>query len=387
MSVSTAEIDPPAHSELTAPLPAVGRRQPCPLDMVEEFCSRFVYATQAERDALAVWIAHTYVYELYGYSPRLGVFAKKENSGKSTVLKMVLALANKPVKTMNASPNAIYAIISQQHPTLALDESDNIFGSTGQGEKGRLLRGIANEGVEEDGVVLRMVGGAPVQFPVFGPMAFAGIGQLPKTMMSRCVLMNLEQAPEGSIQPYDKALYAGEAVKIKQALKAWVTSRGAELNLTPPMPEGFYNRAGQIWTVMIGIGDAAGPVWGKRIRDAAMEIVLGTTATTKLSPAEDLIAAISDLTLESDFLPTSDLIKLLQTAKENGRILWCDWLGEPMVAAKQLALLLRPYGVEAIQKWVANENRRGYMAADFHMWNGNTTPIATETGRAITEAE
>jgi Protein of unknown function (DUF3631) len=375
------------ESPLTAPVIAVGRRQPCPLDMVEEFCSRFVYASPAELDALAVWIAHTYVYAGYGYSPRLGVFAKSENSGKSTVLKMVLALANKPVKTMNASANAIYAIIAQQHPTLCLDESDNIFGKTGEGEKGRVLRGIANEGVEEDGVVLRMVGGAPTQFPVFGPMAFAGIGQLPKTMMTRCVLINLKPAPEGIIQPYDKGLYVGEAAKVKEALQSWVTSRGAELNLYPDMPEGFYNRAGQIWRVMVGIGDAAGPAWGKRIRDAAMEIALGVTSETKLSPAEDILATVSDLTLESDFLPTSDLMKLLQQAKENGRIKWCDWVGEPMVGSKQLALLLRPYGIESQQKWLDGENRRGYYAADFHLWNGNTAPIATETGRTIAEAE
>jgi hypothetical protein len=355
--------------------------------MVAEFCSRFIYAKPAEIDTLAAWIAHTYVYRGFGYTPRLGVFAENENSGKSTVLKMVLAMGDKPIKTMNASANAVYAIIAQQHPTLCIDESDNIFGKTGSGEKGRVLRGILNEGVEEDGVVLRMVGGAPTPFPVFGPAAFAGLGRLPKTMMSRCVIINLKQAPPDTIQQYDRRLYGAEGAKVKEALQAWVTSRGAELNLDPALPDGLYNRAGQCWRVLISIGDAAGPVWGKRMRDAGLELVLGQTATTRLSPAEDLIETVVKYALPSAFMPTTDLINLLRMAKEEGHILWCEWLADPIVAARQLASLLRDYGIEAKQKWLDGENRRGYYAADFHLWSQNSNPIEVQAGRSLAEAE
>ena len=376
-------------SDLAAAPPSSPQRpRPCPLDEIAQFISRFIYAKPCELDALAVWIAHTYVYNAFAYTPRLGVFAEQENAGKSTVLKMILAMGNNPVKTMNASSNAIYAIIAQRHPTLLIDESDNIFGRTGSGDKGRVLRGILNEGVEEDGVVLRVVGGVPTPFPVFGPAAFAGIGQLPKTMMSRCVLMNLKPAPEGSIEPYDKQIFAGEANKIKEALKAWVTSRGAELNLYPPMPAGFYNRAGQIWRVMISIGDAAGPAWGKRIRDAALEIALKITATTNITPAEDLIQTVADNTLQSDFLPSADLIKMLSRAKEDdNRILWADWLSDPILAARQISAMLRPYAIESKQKWLDGENRRGYFAADFHLWAQEKPPVEDEADLEVLDTE
>jgi hypothetical protein len=372
------------NEALTAPMQPIARPKPCPLDDVAEFCSRFIYAKPCEIDALAIWIAHTYVYTAFGYSPRLGAFAPKEGAGKSTVLKMALALANKPIKTMNASHNAIYSIIAQLHPTLLFDESDNIFGKNGSGDKGRLIRGILNEGVEEDGHVLRVVNGTAEQFPVFGAAAFAGIGQLPKTMMSRCVLINLKEAPiDAGIEQYDKALYAGEAAKIKEALQAWVLSRGAELNLYPEMPDGFYNRAGQIWRVMVSIGDAAGPAWGKRARDAAMELALGITSKTKMSPAEDLIQVVASYTLESVFLPTTDLIDLLRTAQAEGQILWASWLVDPIIAARQISNMLKPYGIESKQKWLEGENRRGYYAADFHLWARPDEPIAAEVGRTI----
>jgi hypothetical protein len=347
-----------------------------PLDEIYAFVSRFIYASEAELVAITLWIAHTYVYKLYFATPRLGVFAPGEDSGKTTVLRMLLALACNAVMTPNASAPSIYKIIEQEHPTLCFDEADGIWGKSGTGERGRVLRGILNEGAYQDGFVLRVVGNDVVRFPCFGPAAFAGIGKLPKTMMSRCVEVHLLQAPmTAEIDDYEPDLYRAEAKRIREGLREWLTDRGPELNLRPEMPHQMFNRQKQIARVLVALGDLASEEWGKRAREAVLELFCNITGKPHISTGMEFIQTVAAATQPDAKMPTGELIKMMATQRKlHGRCAWADWLEEPTVAPRKIAALLRPYGIETQQFWLNKENRRGYAAADFHMWAKEEDP-------------
>jgi hypothetical protein len=345
-------------------------KEPCPLDVVREFVGRFVYASDAELDILTVWIAHTYVFQAYYATPRLAVMAPMKEAGKTTVLNMIAALGKDAIVTMNASAAALYAIIDQEHPTICFDETDNMWGATGQGSRYREQLSILNNGYTQDGFVLRSRSGSAYRYPVFVCAAFAGIGKLPDTLASRSIPINMRPVPDTvDLQEYEPDLFRGEAARVAEILQSWLAERGPELDLQPDMPEGLRSRRRQIMKVMIGIGDLAGNSWSARIRQACREVVLGISRTAKVSPAEELIRIITSVTGQGIFLPTGDLIALLKLQRDHdSKISWATWLDNPIIAARQIANILKPYGIETQQKWLDGENRRGYNTSDFHMW-------------------
>jgi hypothetical protein len=343
---------------------------PSALDVTREFVGRFVYASDAELDVLAAWIAHTYVFEAFYATPRLAVMAPIKEAGKTTVLNMIVALAKNPIKTMNASAASLFAIISQEHPTLCFDETDNMWGASGTSGRYREQLGILNEGYTQDGYVLRSRQGVGTKYPVFVAAAFAGIGQLPDTLRSRCIPINMKVVPDNvELEEYEPDMFRGESMRVAEMLGSWVTSRGPEIDLQPRMPEGFRSRKRQIWKALIAIGDLDGPLWGSRIRQAAREIGLNISRTAKISPAEELIKLVASFTESSAFIPTGELITQLKFQRDvENKIGWATWLDNPIVAARQIANMLKPYGIESGQQWLDGENRRCYSAADFHVW-------------------
>jgi uncharacterized protein DUF3631 len=374
-----------APDALLASLQPKPRPVVTPLDEVVAFCSRFIYATKAEIDTIGGWILHTYVYNLYYMTPRLIVRAKDEDSGKSTVANISKALCRDGVITGNASTPAIFKLIAMRHPTIIFDEADNSFGAAGQGQQGREKRGIFNMGAYQEGSVLRVVDNVPTEFPCFGPAMFAGIGTLPKTMMSRGFDIELHQKPASAeLEDWDPSLYGEEAKRIAALVEDWITSRGPELNPWPEMPKELNNRKCQKWRSLISIADGISFEWGQRMRAASLELECGISATSRLSTGEELINTVAELTLSSQKIPTGDLIVLLRQARdEQGKCKWATWLHDPILAARQLASILRPYEIGTHQFWIDGENRRGYLAADFHLWANEDTPIATSTGREM----
>jgi len=152
-------------------------------------------------------------------------------------------------------------------------------------------------------------------------------------------------------------------------LKSWVTARGPELDLQPIMPEGLKSRKKQIWKVIVSIGDLDGPKWSARLRNASREIALNISRTARISPAEELISLIASVAQPDVFMPTGDLVALLKFQRDHeNKLGWMTWLDNPIVAARQIANILKPYGIESQQRWLDNENRRGYNIADFAMW-------------------
>lgn len=344
--------------------------EPCALDVVREFVSRFVYASDAELDIITVWIAHTYVYEAYYATPRLAIMSPVFEAGKTTVLNMIIALAKNGILTVNASGPSLFAIIGQEHPTLCFDEADNMWGENGEKARYRDQLAILNSGYTQDGFVLRSQNGSAKKHPVFVVAAFAGKGKLPDAMMTRSIPIKMMPLPSNiEVEDYEPDLFRGEAARVAETLQNWLAERGPELDLQPIMPDGLKSRKRQIWKVMVAIGDLAGNEWSSKIRQAAREIALGITRTAHVSPAEELIQLVASVTQQDTFLPTGELINLLKLHRDHdNRLSWAVWLDNPIIATRQIANMLRPYGIESQQKWLEGENRRGYHAGDFHMW-------------------
>ena len=125
---------------------------------------------------LAIWVAHTYLYERFKYTPYLSIQSAMPRCGKSRLLEL-LALFSKGRPPVMACPTA--AVLFRRPPgPLFLDEVDTLR-SSDRTEHGTIIQ-ILNHGYVAGGVVERTEqtssGGWSVRrFPVFWPKCFAGL--------------------------------------------------------------------------------------------------------------------------------------------------------------------------------------------------------------------
>ena len=91
-------------------------------------------------EVLALWVVHTYAYDLRGVSTYVGVESPVKRCGKTTLLSVLSELVSRPVVAANISSSAFFRVIEEARPTLLIDEADTWL----QGNE--MLRGILNSG-------------------------------------------------------------------------------------------------------------------------------------------------------------------------------------------------------------------------------------------------
>jgi hypothetical protein len=154
--------------------------------------------------------------------------------------------------------------IARETKTFLLDEIDNTA------VKGSLLS-ILNEGFSKKGTIPRVVEGKTVEFPIFAPVAFAGIGRLPNqaaALVTRCISMVIHPALEGEAHRLDlmNETLMEAFRELNDGIIEW--ARGVNLNTDPEMPKGFYGRRADVWRVLFSIADSLDR--GDVAREAAM---------------------------------------------------------------------------------------------------------------------
>ena len=110
------------------------------LDILAALLSRFVVLPARAAEALALWILHTYAFQLRDISTYLGVESPLKRCGKTTLLALLGELAHRPIAAANVSPPAFFRVIEDLAPTLLIDEADTFLPGNDQ------LKGILNSG-------------------------------------------------------------------------------------------------------------------------------------------------------------------------------------------------------------------------------------------------
>jgi hypothetical protein len=76
---------------------------------------------------LAIWAAHTHAIDCFATTPYLHITSTEPSSGKTRVLELLELLVRDPMRGSNLSLAVLYRAIDQLHPTLLLDEVDNLL--------------------------------------------------------------------------------------------------------------------------------------------------------------------------------------------------------------------------------------------------------------------
>ena len=110
------------------------------LDEVAGFVRRFVVMSEAQADAVALWVVHTHAFDAAEQTPYLAISSAEKRSGKTRLLEVLELLVARPWLTGRVTAAVLARKVDAERPTLLLDESDAAF--KGEKEYAEALRGL-----------------------------------------------------------------------------------------------------------------------------------------------------------------------------------------------------------------------------------------------------
>ncbi|AYN40161.1 DUF3631 domain-containing protein [Streptomyces dangxiongensis] len=358
----TAPVETPAPD----PEPTVGSAL---LDELRAQIAKFVILPSPEAlDAVTLWVAATHLQPAWQHAPRLAVVGPAKRCGKSRLLDVLTETVHEPMLTINTTPAAVFRSITEEPPTLLVDEADTIFGTPKMAEKNEEMRGLLNAGHQRNRYVTRVVGNdhTPHRFATFAMAALAGIGDLPDTIMDRSVVIRMRRRAEGErVKPFRSRRDTPALHDVRDRIAAWARPLLDEAaDLEPEMP--VEDRAADTWEPLVIVADLAAGPWPRRAREACARMVTSEVEVEEEQPGGARILAdirrIFFAQREVDSLSTEELLHHLLQNTESP---WAEW-GRHGLTSRNLSDMLRPFDIRPGNVRLADgTQRKGYMRNKF----------------------
>jgi hypothetical protein len=323
---------------------------------------KYISMKDYEFVAVALWIMHSYRIMDFTHSPKLLLLSPVRGCGKTTVLRMLVRLSQDGMMAGSVTAASIFATINAAHPTILLDEGDNLnFG------RDKDLKSVVNTSHERDHMVMR--GRPPEYFSTYCAMAIAAIGALPLPLMQRSVIVHMERAPV-QLPRFNPDVEGGDETNaMVRRLRIW--GHNAKLNSDPELPDFARHRFRDNWRPLISIADALDV--GKEAREAAL---IHYQTTVEEDPAVILLRDIRDIFKGyfDDRMASAEIIERLHQIETSP---WMEWRGSHYdqharpLTQQGLADLLRPFKIRPRTAWPTGKPRsqtksaKNYFLADF----------------------
>jgi hypothetical protein len=367
----------------TAPLgPQLHNGEPPVLDAVYLFLGRFVaYPSDHARVAHVLWVAHTHLMDAWESTPRLAFLSPEPGSGKTRAMELTETLVPRPVEAINVTSAYLFRKISDPNglPTVLHDEIDTIFGA--KAKEHEEIRGVINAGHRRGAAAGRCVVKGKLieteELPAFCPVALAGLGNLPDTILSRSIIIKMRRrAPGEEVESYRRRVHAPEGYQLRDRLASWANQIRDSIDTYPAMPTGIADRNADVWESLLSVADAVGGPWPERARVAAVALVVDARGGQP-SLGLRLLGDLRTVFAHHDVLPTVEVLLLLSNLEET---IWGDMKGKPL-DARRLAHLLNPYGVTSKVVRIGTSTPRGYTKEDLYdVWARYLPPVQDGVG-------
>jgi hypothetical protein len=341
------------------------------LDAVAAFLAHYVVFRSVEQCwAVATWIVHTWAFESFSTTGRLAILSPEPRCGKTRLLEIVESLGARPELLADVTSAYLFRVIEEFGPTLLIDETDALFAPRANGDpKAEDVRAIINAGYRRGATVGRCVppDNHPARFRVFAPVALAGIGKLPATVLDRSIIVRLRRRGAGeSVDPFEVTDPPAEVESLRRRMGAWSQRNAETLVSRPALPDDVTDRLAEVWRPSFAIAQAAGGHWPERVEHACA-VLRGAAA--KIDRESEAVALLGDIRTVHNAMPspglgvhTVELLRLLLTPDDSrwravNRGLPLDAIG--------LARRLADFDVTPRDIKLGGVTRKGYRWADF----------------------
>jgi len=335
------------------------------LGQVEAFVRRFVVLTDEQACAVTLWVAHCWAVDAAYSTPYLHVTSAEEESGKTRLLEVLELLVPEPILAADITEAALYRVIDELAPTLFLDEVDAVFSKKKTAENKDVFRSLLNAGYRRGIRVYRAKQNGATgldSFEVFCPKALAGLGDLPRTLASRSVRIEMQRrASDEPVEDFIRQDLEVETEALREKLLTW-RERSVEnlASLRPQRVHGLRDRQVEVWRSLLAISSLGGDSWEGRARDSATELAkAGTEPSLGIQLLEDIRRILDEQQRER--ILTSELIDWLCAVEEHP---WGEWWKE-RGGPRGLAKLLRPYRIKSMTVRTGLGRGQGYKREQF----------------------
>ena len=315
------------------------------LGLVHGFLTDYVvFSSPHEAVAVSLWVAHTYLMDSFETTPRLAVRSPEKQTGKTRLLECLEMLSKDAVLAAGISVSSLFRLIDTRHPTILQDEADTVFTGKKDYEE---LRAAYNSGYRRGASIWRVVDFKnPTPFDIFTPVALAGIGDLPDTIMDRSVVVNMRRkTADEKVRPFRARWARPRGTEIAKALVAWAASGVGAWLEEPEVPEGVSDRQCDVWEPLLAIADMAQGDWPEMAREAMVDMTLAQAGDDEESSLRlTLLRDLRRVWPGSKWAETADLILLLQDLDE------APWgsteFGKPVLDPMKMAKMLKDYRIK-----------------------------------------
>jgi putative DNA primase/helicase len=192
----------------------------------------------------------------------------------------------------------------------------------------------------------------------------AGIGKIADTMEDRSIAIRMRRkAPGEHVKRFRAQKAVAELEILRRSMMRFATDNAEIIkNSDPAVPEQLHDRAQDNWRPLLAIAEVAGGEWPELARAAALQItgVSHSDESVKVVLLKDIQSIFEKR--ETERITSEDLCSNLHEMEERP---WPDWRNGNPITPPQVAKLLKPFGIQPKQLWVAGSNVRGYRFEDF----------------------
>ena len=324
------------------------------LDLISaKFKEHVKFQDEPDADALALWVAMTYVMEHLEIAPMVYVTSPEPMCGKSTVMKLFKVFCHRAEMVSKITPAAIYCLIERDQPTLVFDEADRFLRGNDE------LNGIINAGHArfEATVIVnkRLPDGnyEPIEFPVWCAKAIAGIGKQDDTLTSRSIVISLRRKiVSETVKPIRFNLYQKYEF-VREDLAAWadnfepISEQEMEPFLKANTDRGIDN-----WLALGIIAKRISSDWSQRVQ-AALDAVEARQIDSLQSAGVQLLSDVHNIVCESS-RPEWSSTDLYNAVVYNEETDWSVFNHGRPITKKKFTQMLGGFGVKPIKRSKAN---------------------------------
>lgn len=377
------EPDTPAEPEPVEEVVGVATPDgacPEPLRSVINYLKTYIVLPEAPTLVTSAWVMAAWLPDLWDRFPHLAVTSPEKRCGKTLLLDLLYPITLNGMTTTNISPQALYRIVQRDKPTLLMDELQSI--SRKGSEASQVTLELLNAGIGKSAKVIRCGGTNMEQvhtFNVYGPKAFALIGELDGVLGDRCLNVKMKRkTKEHRVERYRSKHVDAAAVVVYDALKAWaeanqeaVAKHYDEVELFDINNDRMADLLAPLQAVLMSI-DAVEQLsvlamYASKLDEVDKEQAIQSTGVQLLWACRNIFSSQTN-----GYVGTDDLIgRLTQRPDEQ----WHRFNpgGRP-IGREGLAGLLRPFGIKSAYN--KERTHKGYYARDFsEAWERYLLPI------------
>lgn len=334
------------------------------LDDLVAFLNRYMVLPPYAAEAIALWLVHTYLFDVADYTPYLLVTSPVRECGKTTLLEILLHVAHRAQMTGGITAAALYRRIDRLAPTMLLDELDTRL----RGDAGEVLRGVLNNGFQRSGGKITICVGEDHEdrdFAVFCPKVLAGIGRVWDTVTSRSIPLRLARASKGELARLTKLRgdRIGEAcLPYRQKLLRWANDNREALRVSDTVAPGELGaRQCDVWRPLFAVADAAGTRWSQLARKTAIELhgVAEEEGDYGLLMLQDLKALFDSR--GEPALPSAAIVEAFAAMEDRP---WPEYRNGHPISTRGLASLVGRFKVKPKNIRYGGEVPKGYVYSD-----------------------